>query len=271
MCLCLRTLCVCVFSLSSQKISRPENTYSIPTPSNDAALSVTSAEDAMKMLALQHKKQQQQQKKPAMSTKDNERAAYDFSKEQLARVRANLRKFGEPNPAQCGKFLRKLTSGLVQRLRFPRPAIRGPVSQAFKNCSWDIRKNRSVPGSRPPKGSDLELLVFRLVSIFAKIFGDPAPTAAPKRAPMRGGSRRGPPRNRNRRNGARKNMNDEKSDEKKGNNTRRNGNRRRRNAKPREEGASSTTRRRNNNARRAYTRPRGGVRGSGGRDNGNKN
>ena len=199
-----------------------------------------------------------------------------ISRKSNWRVRANLLKFGVPNPAQCGKFLRLLTIGIVQRLRFPRPAVRGPVSQAFKNCSWDIRKNRSVPGSRPPKGSDLELLVFRLVSIFAKIFGDPAPTAAPKRAPMRGGSRRGPPRNRNRRNGgARKNMNDEKSDEKKGDTTtttRRNGNRRRRNAKPREGGASgSSTRRQYNNAKRAYTRPRGGVRGSGGRDNGNKN
>ena len=100
--------CACAFvryvslSLSLSHTHTIKHTHSIPTPSNDAALSVTSAEDAMKMLALQHKQQQQQQKKPATSTKDNERAAYDFSKEQLARVRANLRKFGEPNPAQCG-------------------------------------------------------------------------------------------------------------------------------------------------------------------------
>jgi hypothetical protein len=272
-----------LYHMFNTYITHHMTTNSVPVPTvDDTVAKISSAEEAMKILQLQHKKQQQQAKKqqrPAMSTKENERAAYDFCKAQLSRVRANLRKFGEPNPGQCGKFLRMLTSGLVERLRFPRPAVRGPCSQAFKNCSWDIRKNRSVVGSRPPKGSDLELLVFRLVSFFAKIFGEAAPPAAPKRAPMRGGSRRGQPRRRHQRNGGGVSSNNNNQDKgesgddktrkprRGGNNRRRQNARTRRNSKNVPGGST----RQNTNGGTRKTRPRGGVRGAGGRDNGNKN
>ena len=160
---------------------------------------MSSAEDALKILAEKRRREEAAAKaaaeasapKPQMSTKEDELAAYKYVQGQLNLVRNLRRKFGEPNPVQCGRFLKRLTAGLIKHLRFPRPDVRNPVSTLFKECSWEIRQNRSVRNSKPPSGDQLEDLAFALVCFFAKRFGEKCPTrlSAP-RAPKRGGSRR---------------------------------------------------------------------------------
>eukprot|EP00939_MAST-03C_sp_MAST-3C-sp1_P001232 g1232.t1 len=174
--------------------------------SDKKEVAVSSAEDALKILAAQQKKAKSttsstpvtapvapQSETPKMSTEADERAALRGLRVQLNRVRTLLRKFGEPSPVQCGRFLKRLTAGLIKTLRYPRPDVRGPVSKLFLECSWEIRRNRSVRGSRPPSGKKLEHLLVRLVSFFAKRFGERGPSVVPKKTPLRGGSRRRDP------------------------------------------------------------------------------
>jgi len=175
----------------------------VPDIVGESETNISSAEDALKLLAMKQKEAaaappappaNKVSKKPQMSTKEDERAALKGLRKQLSIVREKLRKFGNPSPVQCGKFLKMLTAGLIKTLRYPRPDVRGPVTKYFRDCSWEIRQNRSVRGSRPPTGAKLENLLVQLVSFFAKRFGEPVPAPkGPKKAFVRGGSRRNNP------------------------------------------------------------------------------
>lgn len=271
------------------------------TAAQESAIKVSSQEDALKLLATQHgstvkKQQPPRPSQPRTSTVQDERNAYALVKDQLARVRSLLRRHGNPTPVQCGRFLKRLTSNLIATLRFPKPDVRGPVSNAFKACAWEIRHNRSVVGSRPPTGAQLETLLYTLVAFFAKRFGEPGPTKAAVKTQIRGGSRRKGPQKKyhqQHNNGTRRNNNrnrqrkdDAPSESNQGTIKDRNGgewiqgkgrtNARRHRRRAGQKGGMNVSQRRHVGVRVSQTsgggggrrRHRGGVRGEGGRDAG---